>query len=104
MSKKGQENMAKNIKGQNKRLKAFLVSYVIDAKEDDLKSVVVTAFTKKEAGDLFIKWTKGKNVYDYISGIVVQGVRMTKRNAHFFTKEYYDRQNAFVNSLGKADA
>lgn len=97
-------NMAKNIEAKEKRLKAFLVSYVLDAKENDLKSVVITAFTKKEAGDLFIKWSKGKSLYERITGIVVQGVRMTKRNAHFFTKEYYKRQNAFVNSLGKADA
>lgn len=87
-----------------KDLKAFLVSYVLDAKENDLKSVVVTAFTKKEAGDLFIKWTKGQNLYERLTAIVVQRVKKTKRNANYFTMKYYERQNAFVNSLGKADA
>ena len=96
--------MAKNIEAKQKRLKAFLVSYVLDAKDNDLKSVEVTAFTKKEAGDLFIKWAKGKKLYERITGVVVQSIKLTKRNARFFTKEYYERQNAFVNSLGKADA
>lgn len=97
--------MGKNITSRNKRLKAFLVSYVIDAKENDLKSVEVTAFTKKEAGDLFIKWAKGNKLYERITGVVVQPIKMTKRNARFFTKEYYEKQNDFVLSMdGKADA
>ena len=96
--------MGKNITSRNKRLKAFLVSYVLDAQKNDLKSVEVTAFTKKEAGDIFIKWAKGKKLYERITGVVVQSIKMTKRNVRFFTKEYYEKQNAFVNSLGKADA
>lgn len=99
---KGQENMEKTNK--EKDLKAFLVSYVLDAKENDLKSVVVTAFTKKEAGDTFIAWAKGQSLYERITAIVVQRVKKTKRNAYYFTKHFYERQNAFVNSLGKADA
>lgn len=89
---------------QEKDLKAFLVSYVLDAKENDLKSVVVTAFTKKEAGDIFIKWAKGKRLYERITAIVVQRVKKTKRNAMFFTMQFYKHQNVFVNSLGKVDA
>lgn len=89
---------------QEKDLKAFLVSYVLDAKENDLKSVVVTAFTKKEAGDTFIMWAKGKNLYERITAIVVQRLKKTKRNAHYFTKQFYERQITFVNSLIKADA
>lgn len=95
----------KNIKSRNKRLKAFLVSYVLDAQENDLKSVEVTAFTKKEAGDIFIKWAKGKKLYERITAVVAQPIKMTKRNARFFTKEYYERQNDFVLSMiRKADA
>ena len=90
---------------KEKDLKVFLASYVLDAKENDLKSVVVTAFTKKEAGDLFIKWAKGKSLYERITAIVVQRVKKTKHNARFFTKEYYEAQNYFVLSMnGKADA
>lgn len=89
---------------KEKDLKAFLVSYVLDAKENDLKSVEVTAFTKKEAGDTFIAWAKGKNLYEHITAIVVQRAKKTKYNAYCFTKQFYERQNAFVNSLGKVDA
>lgn len=78
-------------------LKGFIVSYTLP--NDELKSVFIVAYSKEEAGMLFVKWAHGKNVYEQISGIVVQGARKTKRNKHMFTKEYYNKQNAFVKQL-----
>ena len=103
-ARKEHKGMGKNITSRNKRLKAFLVSYVLNTQKDDLKSVEVTAFTKEEAGDIFIKWAKGKKLYKRITGVIVQPIKMTKRNAYYFTKQFYERQNSFVNSLGKVDA
>lgn len=83
-------------------LKGFIVSYTLP--NDELKSIFVVAYSKKEAGNIFIKWAQGKNVYEQINGIVVQGARKNKRNKHMFTKEYYNRQNSAVNDLYKKGA
>lgn len=80
-------------------LKGFIVSFTLH--NDVLRSVFVVAYSKKEAGDIFVKWAQGKNVYKQINGIVVQGTRKNKRNQHMFTKEYYERQNSTVNKLYK---
>lgn len=92
-------------------LKAFIVSFAItgnDAEHNDIKSVAITAYDKKEAGNIFIKWTQAKNIYERVNGVVVQQARKTKKNAHLFTIDFYKKQNAFVDDLkvksGKADA
>lgn len=92
-------------------LKAFIVSFAItgsDAEHNDIKSVAITAYDKKEAGDIFIKWTQAKNIYERVNGVVVQQARKTKKNARLFTIDFYKKQNAFVDDLkvksGKADA
>lgn len=80
-------------------LKGFIVSYTLN--NDILRSVFVVAYSKKEAGNIFVKWAQGKNVYEQINGIVVQGARKNKRNQYMFTKEYYERQNNVVEKLYK---
>ena len=80
-------------------LKGFIVSYTLS--NDELRSVFVIAYSKKEAGNIFAKWAQGKNVYEQIIGIVVQGTRKNKRNQYMFTKEYYERQNIAVDNLYK---
>lgn len=82
-------------------IKGFLVSYTLPNNEgkEDLKNVFVSAYSKKEAGDIFIKWAKGTKVYNQIGGIVVQEVKKHKRNKDYFTKDYYNKQLAEVNNL-----
>lgn len=80
-------------------LKGFIVSFTLH--NDELRSVFVVAYSKKEAGNIFVKWAQGKNVYKQINGIVVQGTRKNKRNQYMFTKEYYERQNNAVDKLYK---
>ena len=80
-------------------LKGFIVSYTWP--NNELRSVFVVAYSKKEAGNIFAKWAQGKNVYEQIIGIVVQGARKNKRNQYMFTKEYYERQNSAVDNLYK---
>lgn len=78
-------------------LKCFIVSFTLH--NDDLRSVFVVAHTKKEAGDLFIKWAMGKKIYSLISGIVVQKAKVTNANKHMITNDYYVKQNEKVNFL-----
>ena len=76
-----------------------MTEYVIDAKENDIKSVVIVAFTKKEAGNLFIRWAKAKGLYERITAIVVQRTKKTKANKHMFAIDFYEKQNAFICDL-----
>lgn len=78
-------------------LKVFIITYTLS--NDDIKSVFVTAYTKKEAGDLFIKWALGKKIYSLIGGIVVQKAKVTNANKHMITNDYYVKQNEEVNFL-----
>ncbi len=74
-----------------KDLKAFLVTYLTDT-EKDYKSVLVIAFKKDEAGKLFAQWAITNHIYEKINGVVVQQLRKNKRNAKFFTLDFYYKQ------------
>ena len=91
MNKKGHKDMCKN-KQQT-------------MKENDIKSIAIVAFSKKEAGNLFIRWTKAKGLYERITAIVVQRTKKTKANKHMFAIDFYEKQEAFICDLErKADA
>lgn len=98
--------MEEKTKQKSKDLKAFLITFTLSTRENDneTKTFVVIAYDKKEAGDLFIKFAKAKDIYNYIDAIVVQRTRKTKKNAHMITKDYYIKQNKFVKCLKKAEA
>ena len=83
-------------------LKAYIITYTlthVSEGENDTKSVVIIAYDKKEAGDLFIKWLQAKDMYNNVGGVVVQRTKKTKRNANMVTKSFYDRQNKYVDEL-----
>ena len=83
------------------KLKAYIVTYTFESKadEDDMHSVVIIAYSKDEAGDIFIKWLNAKHMYEVVRGVVVQQTRKTRRNAHMFTREFYNKQNAYIEQL-----
>ena len=83
---------------KEKQLKAFLVTFSLE-NEEDLKSVVVIAYDKKDACTIFTRWASGKNLYDKMNAVCAQLMRKSKRNAHIISEEYYKRQNDFVNKL-----
>ena len=84
---------------QEKDLKAFLVTYVVDAKNEIMHNLVIVAFTKEEAGNLFIRWTKAKGLYEHITAIVVQRTKKSKVNKHMFTTKFYEAQQTIINDL-----
>ena len=86
------------------KLKAFIVTYELMGVKE-AKSVAIISYSKKEAGDLFIRWAKAKNIYTNIVAICVQRTKKTKRNKAWFTPTYYKRQCDAVKALErKADA
>ena len=84
---------------KKQELKVFIITYTLS--NDDIRSVFVTAYTEKEASNLFTRRAQCKNVYEQINGIVIQHARKNKRNQYMFTKEYYERQNSVVDNLYK---
>ena len=92
---------------KQEKLKAFIVTYYVD-NEDNPRSCAIIAYNKEEAGDIFIRWLKAKNMYDRVTSAVCQRTKRTRKNAHMINKDFYDKQNAFVEELeakhGKADA
>ena len=65
----------------NTTLKAYLITAKRDKKT---RSFVIMAYSKKEAGDLYVKWLKAIDKYNDTKIICVQSVRRTKRNKDFF--------------------
>ena len=85
---------------KKEQLKCFIISYnLTNEAKNAMHSVFVVAYTKKEAGDLFIKWTIGKKIYSLIGGIVTQKAKVTNANKHMITNDYYTKQNEEVNFL-----
>ena len=80
-------------------LKVFIITCTLS--NDDIKSVFVTAYTEKEASNLFTRRAECKNIYEQINGIVIQRTRKNKHNQYMFTKEYYECQNNAVDNLYK---
>ena len=87
---------AKQLKA--KQLKAFLVTFSFENKED-LNNVVIISHNKEEAGDIFVMWLKGINLYERVTSVVCQTARRTRKNAHMISNDFYDKQNAYVNKL-----
>ena len=83
---------------KQEKLKAFIVTwYVIN--DDKPRSCAIIAHNKKEAGDIFVMWLKGINLYERATSVVCQTARRTRKNAYMINKDFYDKQNAYVNKL-----
>lgn len=83
-----------------KDLKAFVASFYTN-NDDNPKSVVVIAFTLKEAQDTFTKWAKARQLYDRIISIVMQRLHKNKHNSHMLTLDFYEKQNEFIKRISE---
>ena len=93
--------MEKTIKVR--KLKAYAVIYSTESKSCfdlyDHHSVTIIAYSQEEANDIFIKYAKSKKLYDKIIYINVETIHEIKRVAHMINKDFYIKQNDFVNKL-----
>lgn len=83
---------------KQEKLKAFIVTWYV-VNDDNPRSCAIIAHNKKEAGDIFVMWLKGKNLYDRVISVVCQTSRRTRKNAHMINNDFYEKQNAYVNKL-----
>ena len=83
---------------KQEKLKAFIVTWYVTI-DDKPRSCAIIAHNKKEAGDIFVMWLKGKNLYERVTSVVCQTARRSRKNAHMINNDFYDKQNAYVNKL-----
>ena len=80
------------------KLKAFIVTWYVII-DDKPRSCAIVAHNKQEAGDIFVMWLKGKNIYERVTSVVCQTARRTRKNAHMINNDFYEKQNDYVNKL-----
>ena len=83
---------------KQEKLKAFIVTWYV-VNDDNPRSCAIVAHNKKEAGDIFVMWLKGINLYERVTSVVCQTARRTRKNVHMISNDFYDKQNAYVNKL-----
>lgn len=83
---------------KQEKLKAFIVTWYV-VNDDKPRSCAIIAHNKKEAGDIFVMWLKGINLYERATSVVCQTARRTRQNAHMINNDFYEKQNAYVNKL-----
>lgn len=90
---------------KNKKLKAFLVSYSYAKTKEQFKqghghirNILVCARIQEEAVEKLEKHLFVNLGYESetITILAVQRMRKTSDNAYYFTQEYYNKQNYFI--------
>ena len=93
--------MEEKIKVRN--LKAYSVCFTmpseIDYGENELHKITIIAHNSNEAEEIFTKYAVAKKLYDEISKITIETQLKTKSNKHMINKDFYIKQNDFVNKL-----
>lgn len=80
---------------KEKKLKAFMFIYTREDEENaPLHSVVVVAFDAKEASKHFGAWLVLKHIN--ILSLSIYPLRRNKKNASFFSQDFYDKQNMYL--------
>ena len=93
--------MTQTIKVRN--LKAYSVCFTMPSKidygENELHKITIIAHNSKEAEDIFTKYAVAKRLYDEINKITIEAQLKSKSNKHMINKEFYIKQNDYVNEL-----
>ena len=93
--------MEEKIKVRN--LKAYSVCFTtpseIDYGENELHKITIIAHNSNEAEEIFTRYAIAKKLYDDINYISIESQLKTKSNKHMINKDFYIKQNDFVNKL-----
>ena len=93
--------MEEKIKVRN--LKAYSVVFTLPSKidygENEFHKTTIIAHDSKEAEEIFTKYALAKKLYDEINKITITAQIKTKSNKHMINKDFYIKQNYFVNKL-----
>lgn len=80
---------------KEKTIKAFMFTYSREGEEGTpLHSVVVVAYDAKEASKHFGAWLVLKHIN--ILSLVIQTLRRSKKNARFYSQDFYNKQNMYL--------
>lgn len=83
---------------KEKKLHAYLISYINYKKLEEIRNVMVCAYDKDEAVTIL----KNAPMSKYVVGVVkVQTLRKNKQNARWFTRETYERELEYIGLKGK---
>lgn len=86
-----------------RNLKAYSVVYTlpseIDYGENELHKTTIIAHNTKEAEEIFTKYAKAKKLYNNLNYISIETQLKSKSNKHMINKDFYIKQNDFVNKL-----
>ena len=93
--------MAQEIKVRN--LKAYSVVFTMPSKidygENELHKITIIAHNSDEAEEIFTKYALAKKLYAEINTLTISSQLKSKSNKHMINKEFYIRQNDYVNNL-----
>ena len=93
--------MEEKIKVRN--LKAYSVVYTLPSKidygENELHKTTIIAHNSNEAEEIFTKYAKAKMLYNDLNYISIETQLKSKSNKHMINKDFYIKQNEFVNKL-----
>ena len=93
--------MTQEIKVRN--LKAYSVCFTMPSKidygENELHKITIIAHNSKEAEEIFTKYAVAKKLYDEINYISIETQLKSKSNKHMINKDFYIKQNDYVNEL-----
>lgn len=93
--------MTQEIKVRN--LKAYSVAFTMPSKidygENELHKVTIIAHNEEEAEEIFTKYALAKKLYNEINKMAIAPQPKTKSNKHMINKDFYIKQNDFVNKL-----
>ena len=88
---------------KERQLKAYSVMFDFEIKdyadEFDYNVTTIIAHNSKEAEVIFTKYALAKNLNIKFNEIIVVPQRKTKRNKYMINKDFYIKQNDFVNKL-----
>lgn len=93
--------MEEKIKVRN--LKAYSVVYTLPSEieygENELHKVTIIAHNSDEAEEIFTKYALAKKLYAEINTLTVSSQLKSKSNKHMINKDFYIKQNDYVNNL-----
>lgn len=84
---------------KQQKLNAYLISYILN---EQVRNIVVVAYFDKGAMQK-VKYHFNVNLNKEIKIISCQRLNKTKKNAKFYTNEFYQQQESLINYKGKKE-
>lgn len=57
-----------------------------------VRTTCIIAYSKVEAGEMFVKWLHKNGLYNDVEGVAVTRAKRTLQNAHLLTETFYKKE------------